>query len=277
MTEQTADTAPDKPWHARAICCGRDDGTYDFATRGDAEVFRSHYTAGAGIAGPGMPGGHDRSVIITGPADQEQRDAATVLAEYLESMRADKGMRGMVDECVALAATVRTERDALRRELGVLTSRPDVRQLVATLQRLVAQPTTADAYGDMVVQSIRHVVGRIALDVGVQDAQRGPQRLTAASAMDFPAEAPVEPQRPAEGFGPPRCPTPNPLFVGETCVRVVGHPGDHQDGRGGGWPNRGIAPEDEGIATADVLAQQAADARAYCPGCGLPETNCACG
>lgn len=110
------------------------------------------------------------------------------------------------------------------------------------------------------------------------DASPGaPQRLMAASAMDFLVEAPVEPQRPAEGFGPPRCPTPNPLFVGETCVRVVGHSGDHRDGRGGGWPNQGIAPEDEGIATADVLAQQAADARAYCPGCGLPETNCACG
>lgn len=38
-----------------------------------------------------------------------------------------------------------------------------------------------------------------------------------------------------------------------------------------------ITPEDEGIATADVQAQQAADARAYCPDCGHPETNCACG
>lgn len=39
----------------------------------------------------------------------------------------------------------------------------------------------------------------------------------------------------------------------------------------------GITPEDEGIATADVHAQQQADARAYCPDCGHPETNCACG
>lgn len=37
------------------------------------------------------------------------------------------------------------------------------------------------------------------------------------------------------------------------------------------------APEDEGISTADVHAQIAADQRAYCPDCGHPETNCACG
>lgn len=97
------DTQPqgDKPWHARAICCGRDDGTYDFATRADAEVFRSQYTADSG------PGGHDRAVIITGPADQSEREAGTVLAEYLEAMRADKGMRGMVEECIALCVEVR--------------------------------------------------------------------------------------------------------------------------------------------------------------------------
>lgn len=38
-----------------------------------------------------------------------------------------------------------------------------------------------------------------------------------------------------------------------------------------------IAPEDKGISSADVTAQQAADQRAYCPDCELPETNCACG
>jgi hypothetical protein len=104
MTDTATTVQTDKPWHARAICCGKDDGTYDFATRGDAEVFRSQYTANTG-----QPGWHERAVIITGPADQAERDADAVLTEHLQAMRSDKGMQGMVDECLTLLGHVRAE------------------------------------------------------------------------------------------------------------------------------------------------------------------------
>ena len=106
--ETTTDTTPGKPWQVRLICCGRDDGTVTAATRGEAEVIRSHYTSDHG------PGAHERAAIITGPPSQDEQDAGTVLAEYLEAMRADKGMRGMVEECIALAEQVRGTLTAVR-------------------------------------------------------------------------------------------------------------------------------------------------------------------
>lgn len=38
-----------------------------------------------------------------------------------------------------------------------------------------------------------------------------------------------------------------------------------------------IAPQDERVSSADVAAQTEVDQHAYCPDCGHPETNCACG
>ena len=54
-TESTA-----KPWAVHCICCGRDDGTYHFATYKEAHALRDSYTSGPGVG----PGRHDRSAIV---------------------------------------------------------------------------------------------------------------------------------------------------------------------------------------------------------------------
>ena len=53
-------------WKVRLICCGRDDGTEQFSTWGEADAFRCSYTRGPGVADPTQPwrGGHDRAAII---------------------------------------------------------------------------------------------------------------------------------------------------------------------------------------------------------------------
>lgn len=110
-----ADARPDeatKPWQARMICCGRDDGIARFATRGDAEYFRSSYTAAIG---------HDRVAIITGPADQQ--DTAAILADYLRAMRADKQMRAIVEDCLALLALLTQARERAVDALELLLAR----------------------------------------------------------------------------------------------------------------------------------------------------------
>lgn len=152
------------------------------------------------------------------------------------------------------------ERDALRRELGVITSRPDVRQLVASLQRLVTRPVTvADASSAMVVTTIRHLVGQIALGLGVggqapQGASQGHAERPGPGSGQLETEhAHPGPQRAAGDVGAPRA---SDVGVFEQLTDAPG-----------------------AIATADVHAQIAADKRTppTCAGCDLPETNCACG
>jgi len=146
----------------------------------------------------------------------------------------------------------------------------------------------------------------MAPDVGVfeqltgapQPSHAAPQRHAGAPGPAEPgnetAEGSEAPQGAAEGDGRDvgRCPT-CAAWIYLEAGRIVPHsmlrgaatlPGDDPEAcDGAGWlpaaraTEPPITPEDEGISTTDVHAQIAADQRAYCPGCGLPETNCACG
>lgn len=141
--ETTTDTTPGKPWQVRLICCGRDDGTVTAATRGEAELIRSHYTSDHG------PGAHERAAIITGPPSQDERDAGTALAEYLEAMRADKGVRGMVEECIALtaetAARAENIHDQYRRLLDEAnTERGRLRGTLTAIRLIAEEAVTSD-------------------------------------------------------------------------------------------------------------------------------------
>lgn len=202
MTETPNTGQPDKPWHARAICCGRDDGTYDFTTRGEAEVFRSHYTAAEG---------HDRAAIITGPASQEERDAGTVLAEYLEAMRADHGMRAMVEECIALAGALRSERDQARRHLEIAQHQlASVRALADQIQRLANYPATVASLPAEIAQTLQYHTAQLVQALGEGSARSRPMPVSPWTILgidpDFTADprlrgAEAEPDRSA----PPIC------------------------------------------------------------------------
>lgn len=357
-TPDTTETsaAPDKPWHAQAICCGRDDGTYDFATRGDAELFRSQYTAGAGVAGPGLPGGHDRSVIITGPADQSEREAGTVLAEYLEAMRADKGMRGMVEECIALCVEVRAnltaevlradraenardqvgemlhaaqeqrnqasarwheerkhaaeaerERDRLSQLLEIARGELASARLRAEhIKRYTDWFTTAadTATPAHIVGALQYHTAQLLRLLGTGSAQDGPERHAGAPAAPAtgaePRQAGNGPQEPATPAQPEYVPghpgklAQRPDWLDkperhrtpeEIRTYRLDHCGTCRDAEFYGWS--GTAAEqahaahletvDAGPLTGTPCRCPKCTQPPVCPGCELPETNCACG
>lgn len=153
MAETTTKRATAQ-WQVRLICCGRDDGIVDVATRGEAEVLRSQYTAAEG---------HDRAAIIHGPADRQEHDPAAILAEYLAALRADNGMRSIVGDCIALLNALRDDRAQLRRQLEAAEAQPcghDIEALTTDRNRLGELASRAAAN----VQPLRALVWNAQMD-----------------------------------------------------------------------------------------------------------------
>lgn len=158
----------DKPWRVRLICCGRDDGTAHFATRGEAEVMRSSYIAAEG---------HDRAAIITGPADQQRQDTADTLAEYLTAMLADNGMRNVVSDCLRLVAALRGERDRQWQLKEIAQGELASAQLNAEqIRRLAEWPATITALPAEIAQTLRYHALQLVRVLGTGGPQRAPQR-----------------------------------------------------------------------------------------------------
>lgn len=301
MTAPDTQAQADKPWHARAICCGRDDGTHDFATRGEAEMFRSQYTAGAGVAGPGLPGGHDRSVIITGPADQSEREAGTALVEYLEAMRADKGMRGMIEECIALCVEVRANLTAetLRADRAENARDQVGRMLHAAQERLTSVLVVAEQvrrYADWpgiedtathpeVVESLRVCAAALLRELTPGRRQDGPTREAQRGAGDVERCAhcgkPLVEGRTALHLGARVCHTGTlpPHAHPTDCYRLLADGEqlgcrdlrDYRDKLADRLIDQHRAAASLGRADGERTTPPA------CPDCEMPETNCACG
>lgn len=92
-----------KPWRLQLICCGREDGVLDFATRGEAEVTRSSYTSR-----PLGEHDHDRAAILTGP-DQGETDPGKILADYLDALSKDALSRSICGDMQTLLTQLRAE------------------------------------------------------------------------------------------------------------------------------------------------------------------------
>jgi hypothetical protein len=258
-----------------------------------------------------LPSREDVAALIAS-RDQFETDLAKARhdRDSWQAIGADRA--GAVVECARLetelAETVR-ERDRLwlllETERGLTGS---IRLHAEALKRVTAFGVALKIGDDAWAVADYHA-GALLLGLRPRWPQGAPQPHAPGSGAAFAGnetpEAQRTAQRAAEDVEPPRCPAPNPLFLGETCSLTAGHDGDHRDGRRGGWPNHphqyprdgrlyadgppcrhdatwlvatpdgpqcmvcgpatsadAIAPEDEGVSTADVHAQTAADEHA---------------